>query len=560
MSVTTGLNFEVRGIGTVLKDRYLRVPKFQRSYAWDKGQVDDLLSDLGDAVGKEPEYFLGTLVFAKGTDGTFEVIDGQQRLGTVSILLASIRDFLRKNEDDRFQSIETEFLHTRERRSQELRAKLHLNAKDHNFYRNNIIDSKNSHDNFTNLPRESHTRLLQAKNLCRKHVESLAQGTRDASSRLLDWVDFIEVQLKIVVIDVPDDANAFMIFETLNDRGADLSIADLLKNYLFGRAADRLNEVEDAWNTMLGALEGVGGESLVLTYIRHLWSSMYGATREKNLYGEIKKKKRTKRDVVDFAEDLALHATFYAAIASPQIDFWTSYGGDARESMLALKQLRLEQFRPLVLAVLSEFPEREVPKLLKYLVACSVRFLITGRLGGGTMENIYSGIALKVRRHEIRTTLDFASAINEHLPRDAEFANAFSEIRVSKAYLARYYLQALERASLGESDPELIPNQNEQQVNLEHVLPRNPSENWKLSDSDRVAANYKRLGNLCLLKQRINSEIGNLGFDAKKPALEASSFKLTSEIALENDWTDAEIMNRQKRLAAIALKAWRNDP
>lgn len=534
------------------------VPQFQRSYAWKNENVVDLLTDLGEAVGKEPEYFLGTLVFTRSGSSEFDVIDGQQRLATVSILIAQIRDYLHTQNDDRSATIESQFLLTRERRSQELRPKLRLNAKDHNFYERSIVEGDESFAGEQARLLESHERITSAAKLCRDYIAGLSQQTKDPAEKLLDWIGFIESNLKVVVVDVPDDTNAFMIFETLNDRGADLSIADLLKNYLFRRASDRIDEAEDAWNTMFATLEGVGGEGLVLTYIRHLWSSIHGATREKDLYKEIKSEKKSKRGAIDFADTLALHAPFYAAIVNPKTDFWTAYGASAREGMLALEKLRLEQFRPLILAILAELPRNEVAKTVRNLLACSVRFLVVGGLGGGTMERVYCEAALSVRGGTVKTAKQLATKLRPYVPSDQEFESAFRTARVSQAYLARYYLAALERTARGEAEPELVPNENEQQVTLEHVLPRTPSREWQLEDEERSAASalHRRIGNLCLLRQRINSEAGNADFATKRMFLEASSFLLTKRIAEQTTWGENEIDSRQERLAQLAVKTW----
>jgi hypothetical protein len=127
---------------------------------------------------------------------------------------------------------------------------------------------------------------------------------------------------------------------------------------------------------------------------------------------------------------------------------------------------------------------------------------------------------------------------------------------VSKAYLARYYLQALERQETGEAQPELVPNTNSNEVNLEHVLPQNPSPAWGQIEDELADAFFNRLGNLALMKQKINSDIGNAGFDAKKGALADSQFELTKKIAVNDNWTTANIETRQNELAVLAIKAW----
>src|SRR5690606_19350318 len=122
----------------------------------------------------------------------------------------------------------------------------------------------------------------------------------------------------------------------------------------------------------------VGGEDLVVTYIRHLWSSKYGATRERELYESIKKRVTTKKQAIDFVEELASNARLYAAILNPAHEIWAKYGATARQHVETLNLLRMIQIRPLLLAVLDRFEVPEARKSLRAFVSWSVRFLITG--------------------------------------------------------------------------------------------------------------------------------------------------------------------------------------
>ena len=92
---------------------------------------------------------------------------------------------------------------------------------------------------------------------------------------------------------MPTESDAYVIFETLNDRGADLTIADLLKNYLYGRAQDKLEAVKKDWALALGALELTAADGKFVAFLRHYWSSLDGVTRERELYAAIQSKVKT---------------------------------------------------------------------------------------------------------------------------------------------------------------------------------------------------------------------------------------------------------------------------
>ncbi len=374
--------------------------------------------------------------------------------------------------------------------------------------------------------------------------------------RLLDWVDYLDSRVRVIWVEVPDDANAFVIFETLNDRGFDLSVTDLLKNYLFGLSGDRIEETQQYWITMMGALEAAGGDEIAVTYIRHLWSSMHGLTRERDLYANIKKRITSKQSAVNLATELAENSRLYAALLNPEHPFWEEHGSSARRHISTLRLLRVEQFRPLMLALLKSFSVEEVRKTLKLLVSWSVRFLITGGVGSGTLETYYASCGKEVREGRIVSAKELTKAMADAVPSDTQFEAAFAIARVSKHFLARYYLRALEMQVAGQSEPELVPNADQEVINLEHILPQKPSPAWSHIDSEIADDYYKRIGNMVLLKSSINAKAGNDGFSDKILYYRESAYKLTTEVASYPEWGPDQIKERQDELAKLAVQTW----
>ena len=168
------------------------------------------------------------------------MVDGQQRLATTAILLAAIRDYLRsQNEEVLVESINNEFLTGIDRKGRSRVAKLRLNLDDAEFF-NEIIEK----GEIPEQSRESHELIAEARREADKHVAKIvAPYDENSHGDLLNkWVTFIEDRALVVLLRVPDSVNAYKMFETLNDRGLRTSQADLIKNYLFGRAGDRLGE------------------------------------------------------------------------------------------------------------------------------------------------------------------------------------------------------------------------------------------------------------------------------------------------------------------------------
>ncbi len=299
------IHIDLEGIAHVLADNRLRVPAFQRSYAWEETHVNDLMQDLTQAIQSgSQEYFLGSIVVSTEHAGSLEVIDGQQRLATITIVLTRIRDyFVAQGEHSRADTLESEYLFKRDLRTQEAVSRLTLNEIDNDYFQKTVLSRPGSQDRSMTPSRISHDRLQGAAATVERHIKSLTATTKTPVDVLLDWIDYLRQNTRIILVKVPDDANAFTIFETLNDRGLDLAISDLLKNYLFYRADNRLPEVQTAWSAMLGALSAVGSDTSVVDYIRHYWSSIYGATRERELYSVIRKRITSKQAAVDLSHE-----------------------------------------------------------------------------------------------------------------------------------------------------------------------------------------------------------------------------------------------------------------
>lgn len=375
--VDTRFDFDLRGIGAELATRKLAVPIYQRDYAWgdedDRDQVKDYWSDLRTSFmeGATQEYFLGTVVLSKESGDHPDretIIDGQQRLATTAILLAAIRDVYReRGDDDRANHVQSTYLSKYDLQSGTLIPQLFLNADDDPYFRKRIIES----DVSAAPSRRSHELIKRSHGMLIEQVRLVADAAGAAwAEHLGEWVAFIEKQVRIISVAVPSESDAFLIFETLNDRGADLTIADLLKNYLFGRAGQQLNSVRNSWVATMSSLElTTSGGKLFTDFLRHYWSSRHGATRERELYGKIRERVTTQAHAVDFSNDLQRAARFYAAILNSDHEVWATLGTVTREQVQVLQTLSLEQNRPLLLALMQHFEESELRKAMKAMVS-----------------------------------------------------------------------------------------------------------------------------------------------------------------------------------------------
>ena len=236
--------FEQSGLGSVLKYARLVVPPNQREHSWTDREITQLFQDFAKAIAdSELGYFLGTIVTIPRPDGTLEVVDGQQRLATTAILLAAIRDYLSGKEDFLVESINNEFLTGIDRNRRSRVSKLRLNVDDNELF--GWIIAHNHNDPNPDETKESHTRLTKAYTEAHKHVRKVVStlDLKDHGDLLNSWVSFIEHRALVVLLRVPDDANAYKMFETLNDRGLRTSQADLIKKCLTSAPLGRIEVI-----------------------------------------------------------------------------------------------------------------------------------------------------------------------------------------------------------------------------------------------------------------------------------------------------------------------------
>jgi hypothetical protein len=261
---------------------------------------------------------------------------------------------------------------------------------------------------------------------------------------------------------------------------------------------------------------------------------------------------------IDFAEALQQSSRAWTAMFDVNADYWKDYSRASLTALDTLRNLNVEQCRPLLLAALQKLSVPAVQQLLALVVDWSVRWIVVGGGGAGTTERLYAETARDITSGAIIDVAGVATRFNGAIPSDLAFQQAFEVLGVRRGWLARYLLRVLERATTGIAEPELVPNEDVLEVNLEHVLPKSPDDQWlKSFSSEEAAILLYWLGNQCLMPKTANENLGNTAFAVKQADLAGSDFRLTSEIGAEGSWTPETIRARQKRLAALAVGAWK---
>lgn len=554
----SGLDFKQESIGHLLAHRWLVVPPYQRPYAWQVENVAQFWEDLASAHADNRAYFIGAVVLTE-RDGDFHVIDGQQRLVTASLLIAAIRDELAAiGEDAIAENVEQTFLRTFDRRVGRAVPRLQVSSGDLSFYSARFILRSGGQPETA-----SQRRMLEAFMTLRNEVSKLgrAAATTERIKLLNSWIDLLEQAVIVVVVETETNSDAFQIFETLNDRGAPLTISDLLKNYLMSLTPDETAPIQTGWEEALAYLGADIETQEFVTFIRHYWNSVHGATRERDLYRSLRSEITSGDDAVAFASDLAEAAEPYAAIADGSHPFWSAEYGEAPRAADSLLNFQLGQYRPLLLAALQKFPPDEVERLALALVGWSFRGLVVGGIGGGSTERAYAQAGVLVRQGDISDTDGVYKRLLPMIPSDEEFLQAFERASLPRARVSHYVLRSLNRSLSDVAHPSLEPSPSERTAAVTtQLLPRSADPaGWPGFASEEIPRSVNRIGNLFLRSP--NQKVSASDWHTRSQAVLELPVPLNTFMFDPGDgWGTEQLKARQHELGVVAVQIWQREP
>jgi hypothetical protein len=366
-------------------------------------------------------------------------------------------------------------------------------------------------------------------------------------------------KVSVVRLVVASEEVAFTIFETLNDRGLDLSPLDLVKNHLFSRAdtqsAARVRDMEARWAQMMATLSNVRSDN----FLKAFWTSRHGRIRSTMLFDAFKRQYPDAEKALDLSMDMVEAAEQYAALDSADDPIWAPYSEATRVAVRSLKTIGNQQVHPVMLSALGRFTAPEVERIVRLLEVVLVRYQLIGGGNPGRLETTAAKLARMIHAGEVTNATQAFQELREVYPSDDEFKQAFATKQERSNQRAQYLLRALERQ---ETRIEFGPMAEESQpgaVTVEHVLPKSPGEEWMdliESDPSIVEDCVFRLGNMCLLT-KVNKDIGRSSFDLKKKTYSESRIGITNELAEASHWNRETITHRQAKMAKRAAEAWR---
>ena len=545
-----------------------QIPPFQRDYSWSDEEWEDLWVDILGVTetDAEPAHYMGYLVLQSQDDKTFYVIDGQQRLTTLTILVLAVLKNLQRliegqilpeQNQRRLDQIRQTYIGYLDPVTLVSRSKLTLNHSNDHYFQTHMVP-------LGHLPqrglRASEHSLRKAFEWFDKRVtDHIKSKEGDRGVCLATLIENLSDKLFFTVINVTDELNAFKVFETLNARGVRLSSTDLLKNHLFSivhRAPEHANEsqtLEDRWERMVTLL---GSESFP-DFLRVHWNSRKSFVRQAELFKTIRGKVTTRAEVFELLRDMEEDMDTYLSLTNPETSHWEP---KLRSYAQTLRMFSVRQPFSLIVAGHRRLDKENFASLLKACVTIAFRYNVIGSLPTYEQERVYYAAAQKICNAEINTAGQVLKALADVYPTDAAFISSFTEktVRTTNSRnlrLVRYMLCALER-QISQIDHDF----DSDTFNVEHILPQNPAADRPAFSDEEARTMAYRIGNMALMSKSDNKSIGSASFALKKPVLAASQFEWTRKVAQDNaDWNPECIAARQNALARMAAAVWRVD-
>ncbi|MBQ5152430.1 DUF262 domain-containing protein [Macrococcoides caseolyticum] len=540
----------------------LQVPKYQRGYSWTKNELEDFWTDLETIVNSSDyeEHFIGLIVTHADEKNkkVKNIIDGQQRISTSTIILDCIRtqfDYITdtniRQDANHFISKITSLIGTISSRELLNEPKLILGDKDRDFFKD-FIQSTQKISPIKSKLAKSQKNIFEAHKYFSEKFTSLLSNINDEDDKLDLLIKYYKILISdftFMYIETSEENEAFIIFETLNARGKALDTSDLLKNHIFRQAGHKLNDIQNKWNEIIDTL---GNNIDATTFIRHYWNSKNEFTRTQPLYKAIRREIKTTKHAEDLVNDLLELAPIYRSLKHPDVhsDFDDK---DINQLLHNLKTLKSTTFYPIILALVSndsDFNNKDLLNVLKVIEVCIVRNITTAGQNPNTFETFFSKIAYDISHHSFKDSSEIVKTIKEPIISDNEFKELFSNLVVNQDSEKRYLLREIE--NYYDSEKRIIDDNSI--IHIEHIMPQKPQK-WDVIKEE--AEIYKnRLGNLSLLGEEYNRKASNSIFEDKKPMYKKSKIQISHDLLNYDEWTYSDIENRQKSFSELALEIW----
>lgn len=544
---------------------YFNIPRFQRPYSWNNEEVESFWDDI--ILEKTNNYFIGSMVVYQTKKPYFGIIDGQQRLTTITLILSAVRNsFLHIGEDNLAKGVhkyvekanidnEDEFI---------LKAESsfpYLQSHIQNYDGYNISCDVGSEEKKLEVAFDIiNNKILQEipflsedvsaqSNLFTNHDEFCVQRLKEIRDKVLS--------LKLVFIQLDNEDDAYLIFETLNARGRDLTTSDLVKNLILKSIKNTsisIDQAKESWNSLIKNFDNFNESNVVDNFLVHYWCSEFDYCTDKKLFSEIKRKVDDNPDSArNLLKSLSLTSTYYVSLLQPNNVIWTKEEAEVKASLQALNLFKVKQQTAMTLALVRSYRSgflslRNLKKSLSKIENFHYCFnAITSQRSSGSIASNYSRLAVALTNSrsndEVQIILnDLKDFLISKLPEKEEFIVKFSDLeytskRTKNKAIVRYTLSKLLPPDSGALPIDL------DKLTIEHIL---PEAKLCIYNENTVSS----IGNLILLDAKTNSEelADKEPIDKFKILLE-KKYPMKNSFLDSSEWSDEKIKNRTKLMA-----------
>lgn len=556
----------------LVSGRQFLIPRFQREYSWEKKNYKEFLEDMLNCLyiseGKitNSQYFLGTMLFigdyAEGTDKEIQVVDGQQRLTTITILFSVLSDkFLSIGEDTLSKQI-FRYIMTEDDNGEKVRI---LKSKTHYPFFSYYIQQRDKQYIQEAVSEEEHcieeTYKYFYEQLDEKKIKGYLKRKHGAEVVLpLEYVDILKairdqiLQTTFVSISTTDKEQANMIFEILNAKGKRLAEVDLIKNKIFEILDDTepADFAEEKWQQIKKILND-GKETVgIETFYRHFWSSRYKKSAKNKLYDDFNKiiVPKNKKVYTEFLLEMEKYAKYYIMIMNPKRENYNNrkeYYPIVQMLNVLNNYFGIVQVRIVELAIVNLKEKGLIDlKYMKHILTLleSFHFAYNSIMRGNpnSVEKVYSAFAIetvkctdKIKVKELVEN-KLVVPLQKLLPKKEEFIDNFVELRYSKRDLptnikAKYVLN---RINCYYENKELFSEDG----TIEHII------------SEVEGDECLNIGNLILLENELNEEADSMKYCDKIATYKRSKYKWVKDFISKNpNWISTMILDRAKEMA-----------
>lgn len=560
--MTHTLTAKEQSLSKIFGDDYVfTIPGYQRPYAWGTDQARELLDDLLQALSDAPSqlsdsapYFLGSIVLIKNeASPEATVVDGQQRLTTLTLLLSAIRAVV-KGTDVQAGITKRIYEHGDVVSATAARYRLSLRERDRDFFRQFV-----QHEGALLQLAGLNTRLPDAQSRLQANAKVFLDTLSQLDEvKLVRLVQFIITRCYLVTVATPDLDSAYRIFGILNSRGLDLSATDILKADIIGgiSAAER-----DAYTQKWEDEEEDLGREAFGDLFSHIRMIHRKAKPQGTLLKEFKQHVAPEKQPKDFMDGVLVPMAEAFSVLTSASYASTELAEEVNEHLVWLNRLEFKDWLPPSLVFYVRH-KNEPASMLAFFAS---------------LERL--GFSMLARKSGVNERIERFSKLTEAIEKKVDLDGASSPLQLTPIEQFETYT-ALSGPIYDTHSPRTLAvlllrldrllsdataTYKHDVVSVEHVLPQQPAPNseWLSWVPDPLVHQFwvHRLGNLALLSRNKNSAASNYEFSRKKNAYFAkggvSSFSLTTQVLQHANWTEEVMKERQAAMLAKLEEHWK---